>query len=330
MAGVVTVEGWPQRGGPTPEEQEELSEHLSPLSDVLEWSVEPFSIQSGDGDGSLWVETQVGDGDEGWRDLCQCLALGRRLSRLRPNWTWRLTDDSRQMEQRFKVCELGLKDGKIQRLAGWAAVDDGELQAEVDQALKSALGERLLWIRRGEPPESVPSVETEIWTEPTSQTVESVTPQVETESMDPEIDELTEPDLPTVLTIDSDAEEARASLDFIETAGPPPETVIHRPGEPVIPVDPGSVEPEPKSARPHLDSSFAPGAQAAEGLQLLGAVQKLRNLIQHSDPAVRQSAVEVIGAMAGPAIALILRPMLADPDAGVRDAAQQALLELKS
>ena len=329
MAGVVTVEGWPQRGGPTPEEQEELAEHLSPLSEVLEWSVEPFAIQVGEGDGSLWVVTQVGDGADGWRDLCQCLALGRRLSRLRPNWTWRLTDDSRQMEQRFKVCELGLKDGKVQRLAGWAAVDDGELQAEVDDALRSALGERLRWIRRGSPPEVVPEVETESWVEPSSQTVESVNPQIETEPMDPEIDELTEPDLPTVLTIDED-DEGRASLDFIEAQGPPPETVIHRPGEPVIPVDPRAPSVDRQSVRPHLESDFDPGAQAAEGLQLLGAVQKLRILIQHADPSVRKSAVEVIGAMAGPAIALILRPMLADPDAGVREAAQQALLELKN
>ena len=36
-----------------------------------------------------------------------------------------MTDDSRQMEQRFKVCELGLKDGKSS-YGGWAAVDDVE------------------------------------------------------------------------------------------------------------------------------------------------------------------------------------------------------------
>ena len=72
-----------------------------------------------------------------------------------------------------------------------------------------------------------------------------------------------------------------------------------------------------------------PGAQAAEGLELFGAIQKLRGLVQHSDPKVRRQAVEVIGAMAGPAIALTLRPMLADPDQSVREAARSAPLALK-
>ena len=61
---------------------------------------------------------------------------------------------------------------------------------------------------------------------------------------------------------------------------------------------------------------------------MLGAIRKLRGLIQHSDPEVRRDAVEAVGAMAGPAIALTLRPMLADPDEGVREAARKALLLL--
>jgi hypothetical protein len=309
MAGVVTVEGWPQRGGPTSEDQLELSERLSPLSAMLDWSVEPFSIQAGDGDGSLWVVTEVGEGEAGWRDLCQCLALGRRLSRLRPGWRWQLTDDSRQMEQRFKVCELGLKDGRIQRLAGWAAVDDGELEAQVEAALEAALGEDLRWIRRGEPPEEQ-EVETESDTDPGSETVEVHDPEVQEAEPDPVEDEPTEPDHPTVLETEQEGE-SWVALEFVNSEDTPPETVVHRPAE-QGPVPPG----------------FNPGAAAAEGLELLGAIQRLRGLIQHPDPSVRRDAVEAVGAMAGPAIALTLRPMLADPDEGVREAARAALLLL--
>ena len=76
MASVVTVEGWPQRGAPTLEDQQELSERVRSLSSMLEWSVEPFRIEASEGDGSLWIVTQIGEGEAGWRDLCQCLALG--------------------------------------------------------------------------------------------------------------------------------------------------------------------------------------------------------------------------------------------------------------
>ena len=329
MSGVVTVEGWPQKGSPSPEDQQELSQHMAPLSAFLEWSVEPFRVQPGsDGEGSLWVVTEVGDGEAGWRDVCQCVALGRRLSRLRPNWRWQLTDDSRQMEQRFKVCELGLKDGKIQRMAGWAAVDDVELQAEVDRALEGALGERLVWIRRGEPPETL-SIEDDSSNDLEPNTVEVLEPQVATEP-DPELDAHTEPNHPTVIEAD-DSSEPWVSLQFVKGEGPPPKTVIHRPAEPFDPSTP--TPPSEQRARPHLDSEAdlrnMPGAQAAEGLELFGAIQKLRGLVQHSDPKVRRQAVEVIGAMAGPAIALTLRPMLADPDQSVREAARSALLALK-
>jgi len=275
---------------------------------MLDWSVEPFSIQAGDGDGSLWVVTEVGEGDAGWRDLCQCLALGRRLSRLRPGWRWQLTDDSRQMEQRFKVCELGLKDGRIQRLAGWAAVDDAELQAQVEAALEAALEEDLRWIRRGEPPEIEVQEPEEAEPEP-----EVHEPEIQPAEPDPVEDEPTEPNHPTILETEQEGE-SWVALEFVNAEEEPAETVVHRPAE--------------QGPRP-LPRDFNPGAAAAEGLELLGALQRLRGLIQHPDPSVRRDAVEAVGAMAGPAISLTLRPMLADPDEGVREAARAALLLLK-
>jgi hypothetical protein len=229
------------------------------------------------------------------------------------------------MEQRFKVCELGLKDGRIQRLAGWAAVDDGDLQAEVEAALEAALGEDLRWIRRGEPPEKQ-EVEVESSVDPGSETVEIVEPQIQAEEPDPVEDDPTEPDHPMVLEA-HEGEDAWVALEFVTSEGPPPRTVVHRPAEPLEP-DAPRLSPEER-ARPHLDAEFNPGAAAAEGLQLLGAIQRLRGLIQHPDPNVRRDAVEAVGAMAGPAIALTLRPMLADPDEGVREAARAALLLLK-
>ena len=198
----------------------------------------------------------------------------------------------------------------------------------MDRALEGALGERLVWIRRGEPPEEQ-TIADHSWVEPDSNTVEVLEPQVATEP-DPELDAHTEPDHPTVLEAD-DSSEPWVSLQFVKGDGPPPETVIHRPAEPFDSTVP---KPPPEQrARPHLNSDEelrdSPGAQAAEGLELFGAIQKLRGLVQHSDPKVRRQAVEIIGAMAGPAIALTLRPMLADPDEGVRQAARSALLALK-
>ena len=168
-------------------------------------------------------------------------------------------------------------------------------------------------------------METQGWIDPETHTVELVEPEIHTDP-DSELEEVTEADAPTVVEAE-EGSDAWVALQFVKGEGPPPETVLHRPGEPV---DSRTPMPTPaERTRPHLDAEFNPGAQAAEGLQLLGAIQKLRGLIQHEDPLVRRAAVDAVGAMAGPAIALTLRPMLADPDEGVRAAARAALLTLK-
>jgi hypothetical protein len=57
-------------------------------------------------------------------------------------------------------------------------------------------------------------------------------------------------------------------------------------------------------------------------------VINLKPLLAHAHPEVRRDAAAAIGALAGPSMAAVLRPLLNDPDAEVKKAAGEALAKL--
>ncbi len=57
-------------------------------------------------------------------------------------------------------------------------------------------------------------------------------------------------------------------------------------------------------------------------------VISVKPLLTHGHPAVRRDAVAAIGALAGPSMAGVVRPLLSDPDPGVYAAAAAALARL--
>lgn len=70
------------------------------------------------------------------------------------------------------------------------------------------------------------------------------------------------------------------------------------------------------------------GCRVARITDWKSASGNLRNLVRHAHPSVRRDAAEAIGALAGPSMSMVLRPLLTDPDAEVREAAKAATAKL--
>ena len=73
------------------------------------------------------------------------------------------------------------------------------------------------------------------------------------------------------------------------------------------------------------------GLQVARSTRWKTTVQYMRALVRHASPEVRASAATGIGALAGPAMEMLLRGLVdGDPVAEVRSAAQAALADMAS
>lgn len=70
------------------------------------------------------------------------------------------------------------------------------------------------------------------------------------------------------------------------------------------------------------------GCRAARAAGWKAAVTDLRRLLTHGHPDVRRDAALALGDLAGPSLAMALRPLEKDPDADVRAAAKEALGKL--
>jgi hypothetical protein len=70
------------------------------------------------------------------------------------------------------------------------------------------------------------------------------------------------------------------------------------------------------------------GCRIARVTSWRSIVVNIRPLLRHDHPAVRRDAVEAIGVLAGPSMMAAVRPLLDDPDAEVKAAAQAAAARL--
>ena len=92
----VYVTGKPESGDATDADAKALSEALAPYLTGLEWAVESFSPDPEFSlhDGEWSVATKIGyDLDSMDVQLAQILALARVASRVRPDWTFEVSDD---------------------------------------------------------------------------------------------------------------------------------------------------------------------------------------------------------------------------------------------
>lgn len=69
---------------------------------------------------------------------------------------------------------------------------------------------------------------------------------------------------------------------------------------------------------------IALGCRVARVTSWKSIVVNLRPLLRHDHPEVRRAAVDAIGALAGPSMAAAIKPLLTDPDADVKAAAEAA------
>lgn len=70
------------------------------------------------------------------------------------------------------------------------------------------------------------------------------------------------------------------------------------------------------------------GCRIARASAWKAAATDVRRLLSHAHPVVRREAAATLGEIAGPSLAMAVRPLVDDPDAEVREAARAAVKRL--